>query len=87
MGTIGLSLELGPRNIRVNTVCPTAVLTAMGRLAWSDPAKANGLKSKIPLNRFGEVREVIDPIVFLLSEQSSFINGHHLPIEGGFSAC
>lgn len=83
----GLALELGPRNIRVNTVCPTAVMTAMGRMAWADKDKAEGLLRNIPLYRFGEVREVIEPIVFLLSNQSSFINGHHLPIEGGFRAC
>lgn len=81
-----LALELGDRNIRVNTVCPTAVMTAMGRMAWADPVKANGLISKIPLRRFGEVREVIEPIVFFLSDKSSFVNGHHLPIEGGYSA-
>lgn len=85
--TRGLALELGPRNIRVNTVCPTAVMTQMGRLAWQDPVKAEGLLRNIPLRRFGEVREVIEPIIFLLGNKASFINGHHLPIEGGFSAC
>lgn len=81
-----LALELGKRNIRVNSVCPTAVMTQMGRMAWADPVKAEGLTSRIPLRRFGEVREVIDPILFLLSNRSSFINGHHLPIEGGYGA-
>lgn len=85
--TRGWALELGARNIRANTVCPTAVMTQMGRMAWADPIKADGLIRNIPLRRFGEVNEVIEPIVFLLSDRSSFINGHHLPIEGGFSAC
>lgn len=81
-----LALELGPRNIRVNSVCPTAVMTQMGRRAWADPEKANKLTSRIPLGRFGEVREVIDPILFFLSNRSSFISGVHLPIEGGYGA-
>lgn len=85
--TRGLALELGPRNIRVNTVCPTAVLTEMGRLRWSDPIKRDRLWNHIPLHRFAELHEVIQPIIFLLSDKASFINGHHLPIEGGFSAC
>ncbi|XP_050078419.1 L-xylulose reductase [Anopheles maculipalpis] len=84
--TKNLALELGPRKIRVNSVNPTVILTRMGRDNWSDPAKADPLKSKIPLGRFGEVNEVVEPIVYLLSERSSFVNGHCLPIEGGFLA-
>ncbi|XP_052897026.1 L-xylulose reductase [Anopheles moucheti] len=84
--TQNLALELGPRKIRVNSVNPTVILTRMGRDNWSDPAKADPLKAKIPLGRFGEVNEVVEPIIYLLSERSSFINGHTLPIEGGFLA-
>jgi L-xylulose reductase len=84
--TKSLAVELGPRRIRVNSVNPTVILTRMGRENWSDPAKAGPLLSKIPLGRFGEVNEVVDPVVYLLSDQSSFINGHCLPIEGGFQA-
>lgn len=54
---------------------------------WSDPVKAEGLKSRIPMHRFAELNEVSDPIIFLLSDKSTFINGHLVPIEGGFSAC
>jgi len=82
-----LALELGPRKIRVNSVNPTAVMTAMGREVWSDPAKAESLWRNIPLYRFGEVKEVLDAIVFLLSDRSSFITGHLLPLDGGYSAC
>lgn len=81
-----LALELGPKGIRVNSVCPTAVLTSMGRAVWTKE-KAAGLLSRIPLNRFGQVKEVTDAIVFFLSDSSSFVNGHHLPLEGGFRAC
>lgn len=84
--TQNLALELGPRKIRVNSVNPTVILTRMGRDNWSDPAKADPLKAKIPLGRFGEVHEVVEPIIYLLSDRSSFINGHSLPIEGGFLA-
>lgn len=83
--TRSLALELGPRNIRVNSVNPTVVLTKMGRDNWSDPAKANPLLSHIPLSRFCEVHEVVDAMVYLLSDKSSFVNGHHLNLEGGYS--
>lgn len=85
--TRALALEFGKRNIRVNSVNPTACMTEMGRTVWSDRAKAESLWARIPLYRFAELREVVDPILFFLGEQSSFINGHSMPIEGGFSAC
>ncbi|CAA9996493.1 unnamed protein product [Nesidiocoris tenuis] len=52
-----MALELGAHGIRVNCVNPTVVLTAMGRLGWSDPAKAGPLLQRIPLNRFAEVHD------------------------------
>ncbi|CAM4772405.1 unnamed protein product [Rotaria magnacalcarata] len=81
-----MALELGPHQIRVNTVQPTVVLTDMGRIGWSDEKKAAGMLSKIPLNRFAEVEDVVDPIIFLLSDKSQMINGAALPIDGGFLA-
>jgi L-xylulose reductase len=84
--TKSLAVELGPRKIRVNSINPTVILTRMGRENWSDPKKAEPLLNKIPLRRFGEVKEVVDPIIFLLSDNSSFINGTMMPIEGGFLA-
>ena len=47
-----MALELGPHNIRVNSVNPTVVLTEMGKLGWDDPEKAREMISKIPLGRF-----------------------------------
>jgi L-xylulose reductase len=45
--------------IRVNCVNPTVVLTAMGRLGWSDPVKAGPMLSRIPLGRFAGANEYI----------------------------
>lgn len=84
--TKNLAIELGPRKIRVNSVNPTVILTRMGRENWSDPLKAEPMLQRIPLRRFGEVKEVVDPVIFLLSDKSSFINGTCLPIEGGMLA-
>lgn len=81
--TKNLAIELGARKIRVNSVNPTVILTRMGRDNWSDPAKSDPWKKKIPLARFGEVHEVVEPVLFLLSERSSYINGILMPIEGG----
>ncbi|KAK9299362.1 hypothetical protein QLX08_007602 [Tetragonisca angustula] len=81
-----MALELGPHNIRVNTVNPTVIMTEMGKIGWSDPNKARTMLSKIPLGRFGEVSEVVDAVVYLLSDRSSMINGATLPVDGGFLA-
>ncbi|XP_076623274.1 L-xylulose reductase [Colletes latitarsis] len=81
-----MALELGPHNIRVNTVNPTVIMTEMGKLGWSEPQKAQEMLRKIPLGRFGEVDEVVDAVVYLLSDHSSMINGVALPIDGGFLA-
>ncbi|CAK1596086.1 unnamed protein product [Parnassius mnemosyne] len=81
-----MAIELGPYGIRANTVNPTVVLTDLGREVWADPNKAQEMKSKIPLGRFCEVQEVVDVIIFLLSDKASMINGVQMPIDGGFLA-
>lgn len=78
--------ELGKYNIRVNSVNPTVVWTQMGQQGWSDPDKKAAMIAKIPLGRFVEVHEVVEPIIFLLSSKSSMISGVTLPIDGGFVA-
>lgn len=81
--TRNLALELAPRKIRVNSVNPTVIMTRMGRANWSNPVKTEPLLGRIPLRRFGEVKEVVDPVIWLLSDESSYVNGHCLPVEGG----
>lgn len=83
MMTKQFALELGPSNIRVNSVNPTAALTAMGIEFWSEPVKASKLKGHTPLGRFAEVEECVNPIMYLLSDYSSMVTGTMNPIEGG----
>jgi len=80
-----MAAELGPAGIRVNSVNPTVTLTPMGKLAWSDPSKAEPLKARIPLSRFLDPNEVAEAILFLLSEEASMITGISLPVDGGLS--
>lgn len=78
--------ELAPFNVRVNSVNPTVVWTKMGKKFWDEPTRKAVMLSKIPMNRFVEVREVVDPIIFLLGKGASMITGVTLPIDGGLSA-
>ncbi|XP_050298024.1 L-xylulose reductase-like [Anthonomus grandis grandis] len=84
--TRATALEYGPKGIRINCVNPTVIMTDMGRLGWSKPEVANPFLERIPLRRFGEVDEVINSIIFLLSDMSSMTTGTCLPVDGGFLA-
>lgn len=81
-----MALELGPFGIRINTVNPTVIMTEMGRKVWAEPSKSKEMLSKIPLGRFGEVKEVVNAVLFLLCDSASLISGVQLPIDGGFLA-
>ncbi|XP_071968396.1 L-xylulose reductase-like [Engystomops pustulosus] len=84
MMTKVMASELGPQKIRVNCVNPTVVMTRMGREHWSDPHKAAGFLSRIPLGCFAEVDDVVNGILFLLSDKSAMITGSCLNLDGGF---
>ncbi|CAF1284941.1 unnamed protein product [Rotaria sordida] len=85
--TRNMANELGLHQIRVNSVQPTVVLTDMGKAAgWENEQQAAPLLAKTPLGRFAELDDVVEPILFLLSNKSSMITGTCLPIDGGYLA-
>ncbi len=79
-----MALELGAYGIRVNAVAPVMTMTAMGRKAWSDPAKAKPMLEKIPLGRFNEPVDVANAVAMLLGDEAAMVNGSVLPVDGGF---
>jgi len=85
MTTKVMALELGPHKIRVNSVNPTVVMTDMGRKNWADETKRNGMLTRIPLCRFAEVSEVVGPVLYLLSDESSMVHGHFMMVDGGYT--
>lgn len=88
--TKSASLEYATRNIRVNAVCPGFIMTEMLEglfRASENPQEAeNEIKAKHPINRIASPREVADAINFLLGQNSSFVTGVALPVDGGYSA-
>jgi NAD(P)-dependent dehydrogenase (short-subunit alcohol dehydrogenase family) len=81
--TLAMAVELGPHGIRANAVNPTITMTAMGAMAWSDPAKSDPVKRRIPLGRFAEPEEVAAAIAYLLSDDAAMINGVIMRVDGG----
>lgn len=79
-----LALEYADRNIRVNAVAPGAVLTAKNPWA-DDPYKRKMVESKIPFGRAAKPEEVAALIAFLASEESSYITGQTIFIDGGLA--
>lgn len=79
------ALELGNLGIRVNAVAPGPVDTAMAKQVHSADIRAD-YHDSIPLNRYGTEEEIAQAVVFLCSDQASYINGQTLAVDGGFDA-
>jgi NAD(P)-dependent dehydrogenase (short-subunit alcohol dehydrogenase family) len=80
--TRGAALTYGRDNIRVNAICPGLVLTGMTATAAEEGVDA--MKAQIPLGRDGRPDEIAAAVVFLASDESSYITGVALPVDGGY---
>ena len=84
--TKGMSLDLANYNIRVNTVCPTFVVTPMTKKFLKDKKFKRETLNNIPLGRFAELSEISSAVVFLASDAASMITGTSLLVDGGWTA-
>jgi len=84
--TKGMSLDLAKYNIRVNTVCPTFVVTPMTKKFLKNKKFKRDTLNNIPLGRFAELSEVASSVVFLASDAASMITGTSLLVDGGWTA-
>ena len=84
--TKGMALELAKFNIRVNTVCPTFVVTPMTKKFLKDKKFEKKMLENIPLNRFANLSEIASAVVFMASDAASMITGTSLLVDGGWTA-
>ncbi|HEX4296895.1 MAG TPA: SDR family oxidoreductase [Devosia sp.] len=82
----GMAIDLAPHNIRVNSICPTFIETALSAKSLADPDFRAWVLGKIKLGRLGRLEEIMGPVVFLASEASSLMTGSSLMVDGGWTA-
>ena len=90
-GVVGLtksaSMEYGTKGIRVNAICPGPIRTRMlESLMNSHPDVEKALYGHTAMKRLGEAREIANAAVWLLSDQSSYVTGIAMPVDGGMTA-
>ena len=89
-GVIGLTknvaIEYGQRGIRANAVCPGFVDTHLTEALMQDKECFDFLVRKHPMGRLGKVKEVVDLVLWLSSDRSSFCNGSDYLVDGGYAA-
>lgn len=75
--------QYGPDRIRFNSVHPGPIETDMMRKAYSDEQKRNARLARVPLARFGQPEEIAAAVIYLASDESSYVTGTQLVVDGG----
>jgi NAD(P)-dependent dehydrogenase (short-subunit alcohol dehydrogenase family) len=81
-----LAIEWADKNIRVNAIAPTTVMTESRQQLLSDPDKRAAALSRIPTGRFATAEEIAAAVIYLASPGAASVTGHTLPVDGGLTA-
>lgn len=81
-----MAIEWGKQRIRINTVCPTFIRTALTQSTFDNPERAAWIMEKIKLDRVGEVEDIMGAVTYLASDASALVTGTSMLIDGGWTA-
>jgi NAD(P)-dependent dehydrogenase (short-subunit alcohol dehydrogenase family) len=84
--TKSMAIEWGPKNIRVNTICPTFIRTPLTEQTFSQPERVQWIKEKIKLGRIGRVEDIMAAVTYLAGDASAMVTGTALMVDGGWTA-
>ena len=84
--TKSMAIEFGNHNIRVNTICPTFILTDLTKETFEIPKNRKWIEQKIKIGRIGKVEDIMGAVVYLASDASSLVTGSSLLVDGGWTA-
>ncbi|MDQ0920227.1 SDR family NAD(P)-dependent oxidoreductase [Paenibacillus sp. V4I5] len=81
--SMSMALELAPYGIRVNALCPGFIETRLTKSLIDDPPAIADYVKTIPMGRVGQPEEIADAALFLASDESRYMTGHNLVVDGG----
>lgn len=85
MMTQSYALELGPKGVRVNAICPGLIKTVLSEYYWKDEEKLAKQMSKQPIRHIGQPQEIADLALLLASDKGSYITGQAIVADGGLT--
>lgn len=83
--TRSLAIQFGPKNVRTNAICPGPILTPLLDNLLSSPEKRAKRLNRIAMGRFGKADDVVNAALFLASDESTWVNGASLVVDGGIT--
>jgi NAD(P)-dependent dehydrogenase (short-subunit alcohol dehydrogenase family) len=82
--THAMALELAPHGIRVNAIAPGPTLTGLTRASYADPERRRATIAQIPLGRMGQPEDIVGAILYLASDESRWVTGSTVTVDGGY---
>src|SRR5215467_5144644 len=82
--THAMALELAPHGVRVNAIAPGPTLTGLTRASYTDPERRRATIAQIPLGRMGQPEDIAGAILYLASDESRWVTGSTVTVDGGY---